>query len=489
MNTSIGKSTYTRLTRTSIEQSKEQKELDNLNNIINKLKQEVYNNERNINSTLNKFSSIKRSKSNIYSKTNYTKPSISRIKDDRTDKEFLSNLMDIDENLPILPQNMHLLCDNDTNQSISSKQKFRNLAKLMMDDKESVVEKNFVHNNIERFNLHLYNALSKKSKKVFIETEKDKLNKLQLFFKRINRFKMPEIIIHNNSNLNQNFNSNEIKENINENNLNEKEFTSFFESKLPNITSDLLSYINHNIINIEDIYNSNSKNYFEDNDDDFVMNIESVDINQKENIIKKFDNSKKIGINLFTEFNNICPDQEVVDILNDIPTMKMFEKNKKLQNKFYNKISLISEFKEKYFPNGNLNLSEKQIYRFAKNNKNVIEEKTDSFTIQSGILNEIEDIFLNQKKKEEEENLNFNSNQFSEESKLIITDNENKEEEKINRINESRKVSIIKDLSNLQSFINKKQIESDFESESKKSIEKNDSEDVFSKFINIDNYI
>ena len=219
------------------------------------------------------------------------------------------------------------------------------------------------------------------------------------------------------------------------------------------------------------------------------MNIESVDINQKENIIKKFDNSKKIGINLFTEFNNICPDQEVVDILNDIPTMKMFEKNKKLQNKFYNKISLISEFKEKYFPNGNLNLSEKQIYRFAKNNKNVIEEKTDSFTIQSGILNEIEDKFLNQKKKEEEENLNFNSNQFSEESKLIITDNENKEEEKINRINESRKVSIIKDLSNLQSFINKKQIESDFESESKKSIEKNDSEDVFSKFINIDNYI
>ena len=433
MNTSIGKSTYTRLTRTSIEQSKEQKELDNLNNIINKLKQEVYNNERNINSTLNKFSPIKRSKSNIYSKTNYTKPSISRIKDDRTDKEFLSNLMDIDETLPILPQNMHLLCDNDTNQSISSKQKFRNLAKLMMDDKESVVEKNFVHNNIERFNLHLYNALSKKSKKVFIETDKDKLNKLQLFFKRINRFKMPEIIIHNNSNLNQNFNSNEIKENINENNLNEKEFSSFFESKLPNITSDLLSYINHNIINIEDIYNSNSKNYFEDNDDDFVMNIESVDINQKENIIKKFDNSKKIGINLFTEFNNICPDQEVVDILNDIPTMKMFEKNKKLQNKFYNKISLISEFKEKYFPNGNLNLSEKQIYRFAKNNKNVIEEKTDSFTIQSGILNEIEDIFLNQKKKEEEENLNFNSNQFSEESKLIITDNENIEEEKINK--------------------------------------------------------
>jgi len=91
--------------------------------------------------------------------------------------------MDIDENLPILPQNINLLCDNDTNQSISSKQKFRNLAKLMMDDKESVVEINFVHNNIEKFNLHLYNALSKKSKKMFIETDKDKLNKLQFFFK------------------------------------------------------------------------------------------------------------------------------------------------------------------------------------------------------------------------------------------------------------------------------------------------------------------
>ena len=489
MNTSIGKSTYTRLTRSSVKLSKEQQELDNLNEILKNLKQEVFNNERNINPQLNKYSSMKRSKSTIYSQSNYTKPSLNKTKDDRIDKEFLSNFLYVDEKLPILPQNMHLLSDNDTNQSISSKQKFRNLAKLMMDDKENVIEKNFIHNDEERFILHLYNALSKKSGKVFIETDKEKLNKLQLFFKRINGFKMPQININNN-NSNLSSNSNEIKENNNEDYLNEKEFTSFFNSKLPNITAEFLSYINHNVINIEDIYNINSKKFFEDEDDNFDINLECVDINKNESFVKKNDNTKQKEINLFTEFNNTCPDQEVVDILNDIPTMKMFEKNLKLKNKFYNKISLISEFKEYYFPNGNLNLSENLIYRIAKNNKNVVEEKTESFTINSGILNEIEDIFLNQnkKEKEKEKNLNFNSNKFSEESKLIITDNENIEEDTINKINQSKRVSIIKDLSNLQNFIqNINQIESDYESESKKSNEKSNSEEFLSQFINIDN--
>ena len=485
MNASIGKSTYSRLTRSSIKLSKEQQELDNLNGILKQLKQVVFNNERNINSQLNKYSSLKRSKSTGYSQSNYTKPSINKTKDDRIDKEFLSTFLYIDEKLPILPENMHLLYDNDTNQSISSKQKFRNLANLMMDDKESVVDKNFIHNNEERFILHLYNTLSKKSQKVFIETDKEKLNKLQLFFKRINGFKMPNIYLNNNSNLNSN--SNIKKENINEDNLNEKEVTSFFDSKLPNITAEFLANINNNVINIEDIYNSNSKKYFEEDDDNCIINLECVDINKNENNNKKNDNLKKKGINLFNEFINTCPDQEVVDILNDIPTMKMFEKNLKLQNKFYNKMSLISEIKDCYFPNGNLNLSEKQIYRFAKNNKNVIEEKTDSFTINSGILNEIETIFLNQNKKKEEEILNYNTNTFSEESKVIITDTENNEEDTINKINQSKRVSIINDLNTLQNIIkNNNQIESEYESESKKSNEKSNSQEIISQFINIE---
>ena len=45
---------------------------------------------------------------------------------------------------------MNLLTDDDTNQFISSKQKLKNLSDLMMDDKESIVEKSFDHNDEER---------------------------------------------------------------------------------------------------------------------------------------------------------------------------------------------------------------------------------------------------------------------------------------------------------------------------------------------------
>ena len=41
--------------------------------------------------------------------------------------------------MPLLPKNMHLLSDNDRNQSISDETKFKNLADLMIDDKEAVV--------------------------------------------------------------------------------------------------------------------------------------------------------------------------------------------------------------------------------------------------------------------------------------------------------------------------------------------------------------
>ena len=49
------------------------------------------------------------------------------------------------ESLPILPKNLHLLSDNDSNQSISNTEKFKNLANLMIDDKESYTEKYFIN--------------------------------------------------------------------------------------------------------------------------------------------------------------------------------------------------------------------------------------------------------------------------------------------------------------------------------------------------------
>ena len=56
MITNLRKTIYSRMTKTSREKSKEQEEPDKSNDIIVKLKQAVFNKEKNINSPNNKFS-------------------------------------------------------------------------------------------------------------------------------------------------------------------------------------------------------------------------------------------------------------------------------------------------------------------------------------------------------------------------------------------------------------------------------------------------
>jgi hypothetical protein len=63
MTTTLGKTTYSRITRTSIEKSKEQEELEKLNEVISNLKQVVNYKDGNLSSLPNVFSSIKRSRS------------------------------------------------------------------------------------------------------------------------------------------------------------------------------------------------------------------------------------------------------------------------------------------------------------------------------------------------------------------------------------------------------------------------------------------
>lgn len=499
MITTLGKSTYSRITRTSIEKSKEQEELDKLNDVLVKLKQDIYSQERNFNSPLNRFSSVKRSRSNGITKSNLLKASSSKVKEDKSFKEFLCNYMYMDDNLSISPQNMHLLTDDDTNQSISSKQKFKNLANLMMDDKETVVEKSFDHNEEERIILQLYTALSKKSKELFVENDSKKLEKLQLFFKRINKIKMPEINLITNTNSNNNLDSENSKES-----LNEKEFTSFFKSDLPMITANFLSNINHNIINIEDIYNSHIKKSMKKNEEINIIPIKANEIITNDSMTKSFNDhldSKRSGVNLFSEFSNSCPRQEFIDLERDINSIEKFEKHKKLQEKFFNKIISISELDESYFPKGNYNLNDKTIFRFAKNNKEAVEERTDSFSIYSYLLTDIQTVFLNnnknnncENKNEKNNNENNNRNNIDNHSinessnsnkslELMIEDDEEKEII-INEVKESRRASIINNLLFLKENSSESESSNFNDTMNKK---RKSSDDVFTRFLNINN--
>ena len=160
-------------------------------------------------------------KINTNNKSNYSSPTTSRLKEDRSDQEFLSNFMNIDDHANILPKNMHLLTDNDTNQSISPQEKFKNLSNLMLDDK-NITEFNFIRNPEERVKLNLYTAFSKKSKELFMNENNVKQSKNQILFHKINdihipKFEFKQSITQNVEKIVQNNSYNEVSGNSYEN--------------------------------------------------------------------------------------------------------------------------------------------------------------------------------------------------------------------------------------------------------------------------------
>jgi len=96
------------------------------------------------------------------------------------------------DSLPILPKNLHLLSDNDTNQSISNTEKFKNLSNLMIDDKDSYSENCFIRNSEDRLILELYTTLGRQAKEIFLEEKNtEKLAKRRLLFHKLNDIKIP----------------------------------------------------------------------------------------------------------------------------------------------------------------------------------------------------------------------------------------------------------------------------------------------------------
>jgi hypothetical protein len=292
-----GKSNYSKQkenTKSVVEKNEQDEELKKYDGIINKLPLIVSNKDKSLSQMENDYST-KRTPSLGKNKSTLLRLTVSRTKDDRNDKDFLNTLMNNDRQ-PILPKNLHLLSDNDTNQNISNTEKFKNLSNLMINDKESYIEKCFSRNTEDRLILELYTTLSREAKEIFLEEENmEKLAKKRLLLHKLNDIKMPKIAF------NKNENNKEIEKNIKKGNNNdnkeeeeeEDEDECYYKQKekgyfhIPNLVNlqeykmkekneenirfnndifwdpeidgDTLSYINHNIIRIEDIYNSEEK--------------------------------------------------------------------------------------------------------------------------------------------------------------------------------------------------------------------------------------
>ena len=508
----------------------------------------------------------------------------SRTKEILNDRDFLINFMN-DDTMPILPKNMHLLTDDDTNLNIEDKTKFLKLADLLLDDKETVKESFFINTVEEKMILKLYTALSRKSKDIFMEENKDNkdINKKRILLHKLNNIEIPRfyiedkdninnININENQGLNLNLNFNEEKnddfdDNDNSilkklkkkqkrdsnpkmtlsntiniltgiNNLRRKsKLNSLVKEKLefnpdckynkknkeikiikipsleykpnryhnkklrknlsqvekneqwePDIDGDLLAYINHNIVKIEDIYNKGKEDIFElkENQDEEVKPIEAkeitYDINQSQNEDesdingtknKSIDNvnhphSKRSLTNIsdeedteiknknkFCEYKDRLPNIIEISLSVEPEQKKISDFHKELKDLYSNRINNISELGEELFPSFGDNLKHKKIYKYVLNNERNEEISTDSFTldrvlpkldstkskmelklnldVESESNKNSENIIKNNLSKENSENKieksqnnEINNNVEEQENK----DNENKEEKK-----------------------------------------------------------
>jgi hypothetical protein len=562
--------------------------------IFFKLKEAIKELERNDRSIHKEPSKIKES-----NKSNFSSPTTSRIKEDMGDKDFLSNFMYIDDHSNILPKDMHLLTDNDTNQSISSQEKYKNLSNLMLDDK-NITGLNFIRSSEERIKLNLYVAFSKKSRDLFMNDNHPNRTKNQVLFHKINDMHIPKfefkpsnahndaldknaldksIGIESNNNLNSisERNNNEKNNNISNNNdkskkenkgeeenneKEEKKFTECYfrqekkgyfhipslakieakpppkkESKKqriflgikkldnifkkdnnnkrhddifwdPEIDADTLSYINHNFISIEDIYNKKNIDLKDKNNNPIIPNDEDepnltpikakeifIDVvgkktkscfnnflhhqdkNEEEGGNGEYDKLKYEGKNdnKFIEFIEINPGIIKIDydVLSNAKKEMRYEFE--LKKDFREKINRISDIDVNEFPK-NVNYNAKKIERFLRFQKLVKEKREIDLTLKPKPSTEDSD-----KKIKEFENKN---NQRIEKNENIVK-NEIKAEE-IKNLNEKKtlKDKTFSDIEEKKSFSDEENEEESknslaFNSQSSQNLEKSSSRKVF----------
>ena len=551
----------------------EDKELKKYEDVVEKLNQLFPSHPRNLTGSLNPESAVE-SSNNFSSNIRRT---TSRTKEILNDRDFLINFMN-DDTMPILPKNMHLLTDDDTNLNIDDKTKFKKLADLLLDDKETVKESFFINTVEEKMILKLYTALSRKSKDIFMEeNSNNKDNKKRILLHKLNQIEIPHFNIgdkdntnlHTNQSLNLNINhevndelddnDNSILNRLKKNQKNEsnqkislsnsssilsginslrrkskfviKEKPQFspdckynkknksmkiikipsleykpirFHNKKtkrfipqpekteqwePDIDGDLLAYINHNIVKIEDIYNKGKENIFElkENQDEEVKQIEAkevtFDLSQSQNEDESDINGTKNksidyannaqtkrtltnisdeedteikNKNKFCEYKDRLPKIIEISLSVEPEQKKISDFNKELKALYSNRINEIGELGEELFPTFGDNLKHNKIYKYVLNNERNEEIVTDNFTltgvstkvdisisgsginkkdvsnIKNNVSNEnIENNLENIKNKEDNNNYEEEENKSEEEKKEdlnninLLSDNEN----------------------------------------------------------------
>ena len=420
------------LTKSTMERRNgEEDEVRKYEAIVTKLNQAVAPRDRPTYQVDGDFSTSKRTttRSNL-------KFTVSRTRDERNDKDFLINFMNKDSTFSLVsPNNLHLLSDDDRNKSITPTEKFKNLSDLMIDDRNSYSECYFIQNTEDRMILNLYSILGRKSKELFLEEgKKEKIEKTRMLLNQINNIKIPKFDFKQNDKSIKGFNINDLgqsmkwqEEESNSNKSEEKkEFSNkeedecYFKQKekasflIPNlinienyekkktflrqnnkenyenywdpeIDADTLSNINHNMIRIEDIYNKDEENKKEEEDenDEKKLEISAEEIltseseSEEQNIRegKDGDEIPKKGKIRFIEFYDVSPVQMGLSYIVD--NKKVKEKNYNAELKVKNDLLLdkISEFEEKFFPKGGVDLSSDLIYKIAiRNDNNEIEQ-------------------------------------------------------------------------------------------------------------------
>ena len=474
----------------------------------------------------------------------------SRTKEILNDRDFLINFMN-DDTMPILPKNMHLLTDDDTNLNIDDKTKFKKLADLLLDDKETVKESFFINTVEEKMILKLYTALSRKSKDIFMEENSDnKDNKKRILLHKLNKIEIPHFNIEDkdkdkdninlpenpslNLNINlelndeQDDNDNSILNKLKKKQKNESiqkislsnsinilsginslgrkskflikekpQFSSdckynkknksikvikipsleykpikFHNKKTkrfitqpekneqwePDIDGDLLAYINHNIVKIEDIYNKGKENIFElkENQDEEVKQIEAKEItfdlsqsqNEDESDINATKNksidyannaqTKRTLTNIsdeedteiknknkFCEYKDRLPKIIEISLSVEPEQKKMSDFNKELKALYSNRINEIGELGEELFPTFGDNLKHDKIYKYVLNNERNEEIVTDNFTL-TGVSTKV-DISISGSDMNKKDVSNIKNNMSNENFENNVENSQNKE--------------------------------------------------------------
>lgn len=296
-----------------------------------------------------------------------------RLFEEKIDKVFLGHFLESDDKKNIDAQNLHLLTDDDSNLSITAREKYQKLADLMMDDKEIIVEHSFSNNPEEKMILNLFSALSRKSKQVFIEEDENKINKLQIFLKRINGIPNLQEMEEDEDYLIPNTTSNRNLEAKRRSSFNEDVYAENIKNA-PKISSEFLSNINHNFISIEDIYNSNEKKKEKkEEESSSKAPIKAVDVTK----VSMGDQSIDSNNLSQTELNGLNTYFSKFEINNqkerDKEQLLLKEKiklNKILEAKIANsqKIQDICTINEQMFPRNSANMTKEEIYIVALQN-------------------------------------------------------------------------------------------------------------------------